>query len=152
MDLVHILRRIELFQELSDAQLERIAAISRREDYAEGEAILNQNTPGDSMYVIAEGQVCIGRAEPDGGFQPILFLGQGQIFGEVALLDQGARSASVIADQDHTVLHAMARDSFLALCRQDTGMGFIIMKNLATDLAFKLRHRNAGDAEAENGG
>ncbi|MFN8530619.1 MAG: cyclic nucleotide-binding domain-containing protein [Anaerolineae bacterium] len=146
MSLVHILKRIELFHDLTDAQLERIAAISRRETYDEGALILNQNAPGDSMYVIAEGQVVVGRTYADGTFQPVIYLGEGQVFGEVALLDQGARSASVAADQENTVVHAVSRDAFLDLCRQDTALGFILMKNLATDLAFKLRHRNANDA------
>ena len=149
-DILPVLQHIELFHELSADQLERIAAISRREVYQQGDLIFNQNTPGDSLYVITQGQVEVGRMHDDGEFQPFLYLGQGQIFGEVALLDQGTRSATVLADIDGTVVHAISRDAFLALCRQDTALGFIVMKNLATDLAFKLRHRNADTTIGES--
>jgi len=148
-DLVRVLKSIELFHNLNDSQLTRIADRSKRETYDDGEMIIRQGAPGDSMFVIVSGQVVIGRINGDEVFHPVLYLGQGQVFGEVALLDQGVRSASVAADQNATVVHAIDRTAFLNLCREDTALGFTVMKNLATDLAFKLRHSNAGkDAAA----
>ena len=143
-DLVNVLKTIELFHSLSEPQLTRIAAISRREAYDEGAMIIRQHTPGDCLYVISAGQVVIGRVDGGNVFHAVLYLGEGQVFGEVALLDQGARSASVAADQNETIVHAIDRDEFLQLCHEDSALGFVVMKNLATDLAFKLRHSNAG--------
>ncbi len=150
-DLIRVLKSIELFHDLNEAQLARIAEISQRETYDEGALIIQQGAPGDSMYVIASGQVVIGRINGDNAFHPVLYLGQGQVFGEVALLDQGARSASVAADQNATVVHAIDRQAFLELCRTDTALGYTVMRNLATDLAFKLRHNNAGKDAAAGG-
>ncbi len=149
MDVMRVLRRIELFHTVTDEQLTRIAAICRLEEYNEGEVILKQDSPGDTMYVIAQGQVEVGRVDEEGDFFPFVYLGDGQVFGEVALLDHGRRTASVRADVDGTVVHAIDRDAFLSLCREDTALGFAVMFNLATDLAFKLRHNSAGELYAD---
>jgi CRP-like cAMP-binding protein len=71
-----------------------------------------------------------------------LFLGEGQIFGELSLLDQGPRTATVIADEDPTVVYTLRRDAFESLCRSDIALGYQLMRNIALDLAFKLRHHN----------
>ena len=54
------------------------------------------------MYIIAQGQVEILKRDADGEMQTALFLGEGQVFGELALLDQGLRTATIIADEDPT--------------------------------------------------
>ena len=74
--------------------------------------------------------------------QTALFLGEGQVFGELALLDQGLRTATIIADDDPTILYTLRRDTFEGLCRTDTALGYQMMRNLALDMAFKLRHTN----------
>lgn len=144
-DLQQTLKSIELFTGLNDAQLQRIGAISRRESFNRGDVILHQNDAGgDRMYIIAAGQVEISVQDPRGNSRLAIYLGEGQIFGEVALLDYGSRSATVIADDDGTVLYSIARDSFDNLCMSDHLLGYLVMRNLALDLTFKLRHRNTG--------
>ena len=76
------------------------------------------------------------------GPMPIVHLGKGQIFGEVALVDRGLRSATVNTVADGTVLYAISRDDFIELCDEDTRIGYVIMRNIAADLSFKLRHYN----------
>ncbi|GAG41297.1 unnamed protein product, partial [marine sediment metagenome] len=43
---------------------------------------------------------------------------------------------------DGTVLYAISRDDFIELCDEDTRIGYVIMRNIAADLSFKLRHYN----------
>jgi CRP-like cAMP-binding protein len=69
-------------------------------------------------------------------------LGQGQIFGEMALVDRGARSATVHCVEDGTVLYVIPRQAFWALCDGNHHIGYVVMRNIAADLSFKLRHRN----------
>ena len=78
----------------------------------------------------------------DGKKRSVTFLGEGQVFGELALIDQGARSAAVIVVADNTVIYKLPAEDFLGLCRTDTMIGFIMMRNLAQDISFKLRHQN----------
>jgi glutaminase len=138
------MKSIELFRGLDDAQLERLTAISRRETFNAGDTILRQDAAGDTMYIITEGQVEISVQDPKGKSRLALYLGEGQVFGEVALLDYGSRSATVTADEDGTVVYSIARDSFDNLCMSDHLLGYLVMRNLALDLSFKLRHRNTG--------
>ena len=143
MALLALMKAVELFHGLTDAQLQRLLDISQEAVYHDGEAIVEQGTAGDTLYFISEGQVEIRiRPAPDAPEHTEVFLGRGQIFGEMALVDRGTRSATVCCCQDGTILRAIQGDAFTALCAADTAIGYVIMRNIACDLSFKLRHRN----------
>lgn len=142
MELIQILKTVDLCQGLDANQVQRLASISQREVYDADQIIFNQGSQGDKMYVVTDGQVEIRFDDGEGGDHAGLYLGSGQIFGEMALLDQGARSASVIAVQDDTEVYAISSGDFLALCSADTAIGYKVMRNMALDLSFKLRHKN----------
>lgn len=143
MTLLPLMKAVELFHGLTDAQLQRLLDISQEAVYQDGDVIFEQGAAGDALYFISEGQVeiCI-RSTPDSPERTEVFLGRGQIFGEMALVDRGTRSATVRCCQDDTVLRAIQGDAFTALCETDTAIGYVIMRNIACDLSFKLRHRN----------
>ena len=140
---IDLLRQVSIFSGLSDEQLVRIASLRREETHARGDVIVREKEPSTDLYVIQEGsaQVLLGTPSMPGP-TPIVHLGKGQIFGEVALVDRGLRSATVNAMADGTVLYAMSRDEFVKLCDEDTRIGYIVMGNIAADLSFKLRHYN----------
>lgn len=142
MELVQVLAGVALCSGLSPSQLASLAAISHREVYNTDAVIFNQNDAGDKMYLITRGQVEIRLNDASGGNYTTIYLGQGQIFGEMALLDQGARSATVLAIEEETELYAINAKEFVNLCQADTAIGYIIMRNMALDLSFKLRHQN----------
>jgi CRP/FNR family cyclic AMP-dependent transcriptional regulator len=141
MELVQILRSVELFQGLSAPQFERLASLGQRLSFGTDEEVFHQGSVGDRMYVIVGGQVEI---HFDQAGVPPLYLGSGQIVGEMALLDQGTRSATVISVADDTEVYSITNTDLMALCQQDTAIGFILMRNMALDLSFKLRVKNLG--------
>ncbi len=141
-EIIGVIRKIEFFQGLSDSQLRQLAAICGREVYSGGDLIIQQDMPGDCLYIIVEGQVEIIKRDLQGELHTALFLGAGQVFGEIVMLDQGLRTATVIADDDPTVVFTLKREPFDTLCRADTALGYQMMRNLALDLAFKLRHQS----------
>jgi CRP-like cAMP-binding protein len=143
MQLTKLMKHIDLFRGLDEPQLERLASISQEENYALDETIFSQGSAGDKMYIISQGQVEIQVRDTGGAVHSVLYLGQGQVFGEMALLDRGQRSASVLAAQDGTVVYSVGSATFNDLCAADTAIGFIMMRNLALDLSFKLRHANS---------
>lgn len=147
MQLMTMIRQIELFRGLSEAQIGRLAEISQEETYQDGATILNMDKPGDSLYIIGQGQVEIHLPQEGGELRPALYLGEGQIFGEMALLEAATRSATVVAAHDATIVYGIHRDDFLSLCQSDTQLGYLVMRNLALDLSFKLRHRNIADSQ-----
>jgi CRP-like cAMP-binding protein len=147
-DLLNLLRAVDLFIGLTDEQLQRLIDISREETFNAGDVIFAQDDEGDRLYLVRQGQVEI--LVRNGGSKPRsqVFLGQGQLFGEMALIDYGKRSATVRAIHNGTVVDVIDRDSFTALCNEDKAIGYTVMRNMAVDLSFKLRHRNL-DPNAE---
>jgi CRP-like cAMP-binding protein len=140
---IDLLKQVSIFSGLSDEQLVRIAGLCREETHDRDDVIVREKEPSTDLYVIQEGsaQVLLGTPSMPGQ-TPIIHLGKGQIFGEVALVDRGLRSASVNAASDGTKLYAISRDEFVQLCDEDTHIGYIVMGNIAADLSFKLRHYN----------
>jgi CRP-like cAMP-binding protein len=141
-DVQQLLRYVSLFRGLTDEQLGRIARITHAETYGAEAVIFEQGAEGGKMYVVSNGQVEIQVKGSSGAVTSVLILGQGQVFGEMALVDQGTRSASVVALQDGTQVYAIAGAEFSALCSEDTAIGYIMMRNIAQDLSFKIRHQN----------
>ena len=140
---IDLLKQVSIFSGLSDEQLARIAGLCREETHDRGDVIVREKEPSTDLYVIQEGSAQVSLGTPSmPGTTPIIHLGKGQIFGEVALVDRGLRSASVNAASDGTKLYAISRDEFVQLCDEDTRIGYIVMGNIAADLSFKLRHYN----------
>ncbi|HLV33653.1 MAG TPA: cyclic nucleotide-binding domain-containing protein [Spirillospora sp.] len=142
-EIKQLLKHINLFRGLSEDQLDQVALLTRPESYDRDAVIFEQNDSGDKMYIVQSGQVEVQVKDRAGGLNSVLILGEGQIFGEMALLDHGARSASVVALQPNTRLYTISRDDFKELCQQDTGIGYVMMRNIALDLSFKIRHQNS---------
>jgi CRP-like cAMP-binding protein len=144
------LRRVEILAGLTDQELTRVTAICRKVTFDAQDVIVREGDPSDDIYVILRGSVEIVLGESSvtseslaaPGPQAIVSLGQGQVFGEMALIDKGPRSATVRCTADGSELYVIRRDDFAQLCDQDTDIGYKVMGNLAADLSFKLRHRN----------
>jgi CRP-like cAMP-binding protein len=149
MTVTELLERSELFHELSVEEIERIAALGQEQTYNKGDIVIQEGEPSDEIYVVCSGLVEVEVAQgmvPDvaGRLQvnPIVRLGRGQMFGEMSLIDRGVRSATVRCAEDGTVLYVITRQALWNLCNKDLHIGFILMRNIAADLSFKLRHRN----------
>ncbi len=144
MELRQVLFGIDLFEGLNEAQLDKVAKICAEKTFHAGEIIAEEGAEGNEFYIIIEGfvEVLLGRTNPARDSRVVVSLGTGQIIGEMALLDQGPRSASIRATSEPTIVQVIGREDFEDLCQQDTQIGYIVMRNFAADLSFKLRHRN----------
>lgn len=142
MDLLTLIKQVELFRGLSPDQIEQLGGIFEAEHFAKGTEIFAQGDDGDKMYIIGRGQVEVRVQTADGQSHAMLYLGTGQVVGEMALIDSGRRSAAVIAADDETIVYSVPTDKFTDLCRANTAIGYVMMRNLAQDLSFKLRHRD----------
>lgn len=100
------LRRMSLLGGLSSKQLEDVSARLRPVKYRSGEIILTEGTPGDVMYLIEWGRVEV-LSRTDGRSRILAVLGEGDFFGEMALLTGNPRSATVraVTDVDLLALH-----------------------------------------------
>src|SRR6185295_11407951 len=146
MSVVTVLKQADIFYELTTTQLELIGSICEERHYNTGDLIFAENTAGDELYVIANGEVniqvdwtLIGLQNNKGGTQTIATLRRGQSFGEVALVDEGRRSAAARCAQHDTQLVIIPRDKLMLLCDTYPQLGYRLMRNLAADLAMKIR-------------
>lgn len=146
MSIAMVLKQADIFYELSSTQLELVASICEEKTYQTGDIIFGENTTGDELYVIANGEVAIQvdpalvGADSSAGPQSIATLRRGQSFGEVALVDQGVRSAAARCIKHDTRLLVIPRDKLMLLCDTYPQLGYRLMRNLAADLAMKIRN------------
>lgn len=143
---VQVLQDVDILVGLSLDRLEKIAAISEVKPFNGAEIIFKENTTSNQLYIILNGMVeilvdtaMLGAKGADAGVKTIATLRRGESFGEMALVDQGLRSASAMAVQDRTELMVIPQDAFTELCKSDFELGYTVMRNIAGDLAFKLR-------------
>lgn len=141
-----ILKLADIFMDLSATQLDLIASIASDREYAKDELIFAENAVSDELYVVADGEIVI-QVDPaligktsEAGLQTIATIRRGQSFGEVALLDEGRRSAAARAAEDATHLICIPRDRLMKMCENYPEMGFRLMYNLALDLSMKIRN------------
>jgi len=140
MELVKLLRSNELFAGLTEEQFSKLAMIFEERTYNSGESVFSQGDKGDRLYLVREGFVEVV-AETASADKALVQLGPGQSVGEIALIDQGARSASVRAITAGAIIASVGRAAFEQLCESDTAIGYRVMRNIAADLSFKLRHQ-----------
>ena len=144
---VNILKQADIFFELTPTQLELIAALCEERRMNTGEMVFGENAASDELYIIALGEIeilvdpsLVGESKPGVGPVTIATLRRGQSFGEVALVDQGLRSASARCAQYSTHLIVIPRDKLMLLCDTYPQLGYRLMRNLAADLALKIRN------------
>lgn len=140
MDLVKLLRTVEMFTGLTDDQFAKLAAIFDELTLGENEVLFEEGQEGDSLCLIQKGfvEIVVGGGQ---SAKTIVNLGAGQLVGEMALVDQGPRSATVRSADDGTQVAVVTRKAFEDLCKANTDIGYVVMRNIAADLSFKLRHR-----------
>ena len=135
----------DVFYNLSTEQLSRIAEICTQRCLTKGTILFQENSPGDEMYLVVQGAVDILvdpamlGLETDVRPTKVATMRKGQIFGEMALVDEGLRSAMAQVAEEDTLLLAIRRQDLFALCESDYRLGYQIMRNIAVDLAFKMR-------------
>ena len=142
-----ILSVTDIFDTFTETQLELVASLCAPNIYQTGDIPLRENDQSTELYVIARGGVEVMMnptvVSSDVNQKEIVVLTelrQGQVFGEVALVDQGMRSATIRVSQDNTLLLLIDRQRLMQVCDTYPDLGYKLMKNLAADLAFKIRN------------
>ncbi|HXN60758.1 MAG TPA: PEP/pyruvate-binding domain-containing protein [Acidimicrobiales bacterium] len=136
---VDVIERVPLFANMSPRDTEGIAALFKERRFAPGETITKEGTGGAAFFVIESGQATVAV-----GGQQRATLSAGDYFGEIALIDEGARSATVTADTE-LVCYGLTYWEFRPLVQQNATIAWNLLQTLARRL------RTAQDTGAEQG-
>ena len=139
------LKQSDIFYQFTQTQLELVANLCQEKTFDESDTIFEENSSSKELYIIIQGEVDIIVDPRMVGTQTqekltIATLRRGQSFGEIALVDEGLRSATARARQKNTRLLVLPREKILMLCETYPQLGYRMMYNLAADLAMKIRH------------
>ena len=127
------LRNIGLFSSVEDADLASIASLLIERRFPKHKTIVEEGLPGDYMYIIREGRVSVSKLSDDGREKILEFLEAGAFFGEMSLLDNSPRSASVRALTEARVL-ALSRSDFLNVLRRSPDLAMAVIQELTRRL------------------
>jgi len=137
---IGFLQNVPLFHRLDQRHLERLALRMVERVYASGQPIVTQGQGGEGFFIVVSGKAEACRERSDGVKTVVNTFVPADYFGELALLDDGTRTASVIAVEPSTCL-VLTRWDFLSVLREsDVEMSVILLQELAN------RFRRALDA------
>jgi CRP/FNR family cyclic AMP-dependent transcriptional regulator len=121
------LARVPLFSGLSSRHLRRLADSMQEVRYMEGASVVKEGDEGDSFYVILQGEAKV--VGPRG--KAVNRLRPGDFFGEISLLDGGARTASVITETPMTMLE-LKRTEFLRMVEDEPDVAVKLLSHTAS--------------------
>jgi CRP/FNR family cyclic AMP-dependent transcriptional regulator len=134
------LRRIKILGGMTDEQLQRFADFMEIEKVPQWAVIVKQGDPGDSMYLILQGELRV-RMNDLGKETILATLGPGEFFGDISLFDQGPRSADVVANADSLVLK-ISSSSIEELSKAAPELATPFLRNIGQTLSARIRADN----------
>jgi serine phosphatase RsbU (regulator of sigma subunit) len=138
MDIVQILQNVPLFSGLSSQSLSAITPLFEEESFPGSSKILREGEFGDSMFIIAEGEVSVTKCSDEGKEIFITTLKSGSYFGEVALIDNQPRSANINAEEEVVVLR-LKKSAFEKLLIEDKTFAINFYRNCLNETLERMR-------------
>jgi len=146
-----LLSQVRFFQLLNEEDRRALSARFETKSVSAGTSLFRLGDPGDELFVVAEGRVEVHTRDSLGQKIPIAVLGEGQIFGELSVLDGGTRTANATSETD-CVLLVLSRDDLFEFVHLNPAASLDLLKMLAERVREthgklrKLAARNANDA------
>jgi CRP/FNR family transcriptional regulator, cyclic AMP receptor protein len=148
-DTISRLEGISLFSHLKHDRtaLEKIAALIRVQTFKPGSCIICEGKSGDAMYILNRGSVRVEKRTLADDRYTVVNLkdDMNAFFGEMALMDDDVRSASVFAITP-AECYVIRNDDFKRLCEADPKIGYVVVREIAKSLAGRLRKTTADSA------
>lgn len=135
---IQILNRSALCHGLNPGEIQAIAAVVRSKQIAAGEVVCKQGDPGNTMFLVAQGRVQVSIEQPRKPPRVVEYMGRGDHFGEMAVMSNGLRTATVTAVMDSQVLE-LTRESLMEMLVSIPGFA----ANLTRSLVVRLRRETA---------
>jgi CRP/FNR family cyclic AMP-dependent transcriptional regulator len=125
---VEVLRGVPLFADLSRREVEKIARLFKERRFSEGETVVREGSGGAAFFLIDSGEAAVSVNGKDRGT-----LKAGDYFGEIALIDEGARTATITATSD-LVCWGLTFWDFRPLVEANAAIGWKLLQSLAKKL------------------
>ena len=137
------LKRFPLLRKLSDDELGCLAAVMEERTFPAGAEILREGETGEEMYLLLEGSVDVLKTTPFGEPYVTASLQDSYhcSFGEMALIDKGTRSATILAKTDCRTL-CLDYAAFQDFCREHPHIGLELLMSISVTLVRDLRREN----------
>lgn len=136
------LEHLDLLVDLSPRDREALRPRLTRRTYQRGTVVFREGDEGRELYIIARGAASVRmKLAGENREKRLATFAAGTVFGELALLDAGPRSATVQADDD-LVCYVLTADAFAALAREHEGVGIKLLASVGRELGRRLRRAN----------
>jgi anti-anti-sigma regulatory factor len=135
------LASVDLLSTLTIEELATIERHTRRETFARDRIIFREGDPGRELFIVTRGRASAYLNLAGGGDIRLATFAPGTIFGELAILDTGPRSASVVADDD-VVCYVLSEQQFAALSKDAPAVAIKLLSGLGRELSRRLRRAN----------
>ncbi len=135
---LNVLKELDIFLDLDDHALRDLSALFEERIFVHGEIIFEEGAIGNSMMVITSGQVRISQTQGPNVEEALIILREGDVFGEMALIEDLPRSATTIA-HTNVIIFEISREHFLSYIEKDCVNGLKIVLKLARILSSRLR-------------
>lgn len=129
-DYFAFLRDVYFFKDLSDEEIRRFESLCKQDHFPPGEIIFRENAPAERFFVVLDGMVEVWKDYASPTPDLLAVHGRGHLFGEMALIDDLPRSATVVAKTDTTVLY-LFRNEFDRVLRENTAVALSILRSLS---------------------
>ncbi|MCU0622444.1 MAG: cyclic nucleotide-binding domain-containing protein [Gemmatimonadaceae bacterium] len=139
--LTDALRKVAIFKDLDDGELERVAEVCRTAEFKSGEHIFKEGESGNRLYLILEGEVRISRDVPGSGEEALAVLKAGALFGEMAVFDRSERSTDAISNGPSKAL-TISRSDFELLLDFNRDIAYKVLWACTRLLSSRLRSTN----------
>ena len=135
------LASVDLLSTLTSVEFEAIEHHMRRETFARGKIIFRESDPGRELFIVTKGSTSAYLNLINGGGIRLATFAPGTVFGELAILDTGPRSASVVAD-DEVICYVLSEQQFAALAKDAPAVAIKLLSGLGRELSRRLRRAN----------
>lgn len=150
--MVEFLKKVTVFKGLSEEQLAKIEQVLQEQSVKKGEIIIQENTPGHEMFILAEGRVEVshsltlktGRNTFADKDKSLNFLDARNFccFGEIAMIDNTETRTATVTTLTDCLLYMIERKDFERICEEDSKLGYVLVRNIAQGICSRLKKSN----------